>query len=221
MHMPPHSAVVRVLARADRLVGKLEALILSWGILIMAANTIANVCGRYIFHRSICFSEELNEFLIVFVTFMGLGYVTRKGIHIRISVVYDLLPQRFRKAMMIIISATTAVMMGTLAWYAFEYVQKVAIRGRVTPALQLPLYLTYIWVIIGLFLAALQYFLTALRNLDFEDERVFISYTETESYDDLKLLTEAGLDREEAGAEQAGAEQASSEDSKSKTETKS
>lgn len=221
MHMPPHSAVVRVLARADRLVGKLEALILSWGILIMAANTIANVCGRYIFHRSICFSEELNEFLIVFVTFMGLGYVTRKGIHIRISVVYDLLPQRFRKAMMIIISATTAVMMGILAWYAFEYVQKVAIRGRVTPALQLPLYLTYIWVIIGLFLAALQYFLTALRNLDFEDERVFISYTETESYDDLKLLTEAGLDREEAGAEQAGAEQASSEDSKSKTETKS
>ena len=215
MNMPSSSAIVRTLARADMVVGKLEALILSWGILIMAVNTIANVCGRYIFHRSIYFSEELNEFLIVFVTFMGLGYATRKGIHIRISVVYDLLPQRFRKAMMIIISATTAVMMGILAWYAFEYVQKVAIRGRVTPALQLPLYLTYIWVIIGLFLAALQYFLTALRNLDFEDERVFISYTETESYDDLKLLAEAGLDVEGAGADPTRDEK------KSNTETKS
>ena len=91
------------------------------------------------FNQSIYFSEELNEFLIVIVTFMGLGYATRKGIHIRMSAIYDALPIKIRKGLMVVIAATTAVVMGVLAWYAFEYVQKVASRGRITPALQLPL----------------------------------------------------------------------------------
>ena len=167
----------------------------------MAANTIANVLGRYVFQQSIYFSEELNEFLIVIVTFMGLGYATRKGIHIRMSAIYDVLPKRIRKFLMIIITATTAVMMAVLAWYALEYVQKVAARGRVTPALQIPLYLTYIWVIVGLALASLQYLLTAIRNLDFSDEDVYVSYVEIDSYEDP--MTASALERAGAGEEES------------------
>jgi len=177
---------IRCLGYADKIIGRTEAFILSWGILLMAGNTIANVLGRYVFHRSIYFSEELNEFLIIIVTFMGLGYATRKGIHIRISVIYDMLPMRFRKILMIIIAASTSVMMAVLAYYAFEYVVRVAVRGRVTPALQLPLYLSYIWVIVGFVLASIQYLLTGLRNLNFSEKAVFISYAEIESYEDVQ-----------------------------------
>ena len=172
------------LGRIDVVIGKVEAFILSWGIILMAINTIANVLGRYVFHQSIYFSEELNEFLIVIVTFMGLGYATRKGIHIRMSAIYDALPQKLRKTLMIIITATTAVMMAVLAWYALEYVQKVAARGRITPALQVPLYLTYVWVVAGLALTALQYLLTAIRNLDFTEDEIYVSYVEVDSYED-------------------------------------
>ena len=173
-----------LLGRIDVVIGKVEAFILSWGIILMAINTIANVLGRYVFHQSIYFSEELNEFLIVIVTFMGLGYATRKGIHIRMSAIYDALPQKLRKTLMIIITATTAVMMAILAWYALEYVQKVASRGRITPALQVPLYLTYVWVVAGLALTALQYLLTAIRNLDFTEDEIYVSYVEVDSYED-------------------------------------
>ncbi len=172
------------LGKIDVVVGKVEAFILSWGIILMAINTIANVFGRYVFHQSIYFSEELNEFLIVIVTFMGLGYATRKGIHIRMSAIYDALPQKLRKTLMIIITATTAVMMAILAWYALEYVQKVAARGRITPALQVPLYLTYVWVVAGLVLTSLQYLLTAIRNLDFTEDEIYVSYVEVDSYED-------------------------------------
>ncbi len=181
----------RGLARLDAFIGAIEVQILSWGIIIMAANTIANVFGRYVFSQSIYFSEELNEFLMVIVTFMGLGYATRKGIHIRMSALYDTLPPRAKKAMMIVIALTTAVMMAVLAWYALEYVQKVARRERVTPALQVPLYLTYIWVIVGLAVTSVQYLLTAIRNFDFSDEDVYVSYSEIDSYDDP--ATEAAL----------------------------
>ncbi len=172
------------LGKIDTVIGRVEVCILGWGIILMAVNTIANVFGRYVFNQSIYFSEELNEFLIVIVTFMGLGYATRKGIHIRMSAIYDALPIKLRKALMVVIAATTAAVMAVLALYALEYVQKVASRGRITPALQLPMYLTYVWVVIGLALASFQYLLTAIRNLNFAEEEVYVSYLEVDSYED-------------------------------------
>ncbi|WP_170431938.1 TRAP transporter small permease [Ruegeria arenilitoris] len=187
------------LGKIDAVIGRVEVWILGWGITLMALNTIANVFGRYVFSQSIYFSEELNEFLIVIVTFMGLGYATRKGIHIRMSAIYDALPIKMRKALMVVIATTTAVVMAVLAWYALEYVQKVAARGRITPALQLPLYLTYVWVVVGLALAAFQYLLTAIRNLNFAEEEVYVSYLEVDSYEDPE--TAAAIKKYEDSAE--------------------
>ena len=180
----PEAVPFGFLGKIDAAIGRVEIWILSWGVILMAVNTIANVFGRYVFNQSIYFSEELNEFLIIIVTFMGLGYATRKGIHIRMSAIYDALPPKVRKGLMVVIAATTSVMMAILAWYAFEYVQKVASRGRITPALQLPLYLTYIWVVVGLVMASFQYLLTALRNLNFAEEEIYVSYLEVDSYED-------------------------------------
>lgn len=164
-----------------------EAFILSSGVLIMAVNTIANVFGRYVFNQSIYFTEELNEFLIVIITFMGLSYATRKGRHIRMSAVYDMLPDLSKKILMICISVLTAIMMFILAWYAFEYVAKIARRGRVTPALQIPLYITYIWVVAGFALTGIQYLLAAIKNLNFDQPEVYISYTTIDEYEDPEL----------------------------------
>ncbi|WP_170362654.1 TRAP transporter small permease [Ruegeria arenilitoris] len=187
------------LGKIDAVIGRIEVWILGWGIILMAVNTIANVFGRYVFNQSIYFSEELNEFLIVIVTFMGLGYATRKGIHIRMSAIYDALPIKLRKGLMVVIAATTALVMAVLAWYALEYVQKVASRGRITPALQLPLYLTYVWVVIGLTLTSFQYLLTAIRNLNFAEEEVYVSYLEVDSYEDPE--TAAAIQRYEESTE--------------------
>jgi len=153
----------------------------------MAINTIANVFGRYLFSQSIYFTEELNEFLIVIITFMGLGYVTRKGRHIRMSAFYDMLPARSKKLLMILIAAVTAVAMFILTWYAFEYVAKIARRGRVTPSLQIPLYLTYVWVVAGFAVTGIQYLLTVVKNLNLADSDVYISYTTVDQYEDPEI----------------------------------
>jgi len=177
----------RLLSRLDHWTGNIEMFILGWGIIIMAVNTIANVFGRYVFSQSIYFTEELNEFLIIIITFMGLGYVTRKGRHIRMSAFYDMLPARPKKILMIAIASLTAVAMFILAWYAAEYVAKIARRGRVTPALQAPLYLTYIWVVFGFALTGIQYLLTAIKNLQLSDPDVYISYSTVDQYEDPEI----------------------------------
>lgn len=176
----------RALLRLDSTLGGFEAAVIAASMLIMALNTMANVIGRYVFSQSLYFSEELNEILMVTVTFVGLGYVTRKGRHIRMSALYDLVPETQRRWLMAFIALTTAAAMFLLAWQAWEYVAKVAGRGRMTPAMQLPLWVTYVSVVIGLALTGVQYLLTAWANIRRSD-KVWISYSETDEYEDPEL----------------------------------
>jgi C4-dicarboxylate transporter DctQ subunit len=175
---------MRILATIDNGIARFEAFVLALGVILMAANSIANVIGRFVLAQSIYFSEELNQFLIVLVTFVGIGYAARKGRHIRMSALYDQLGDRGRKVLMIVIAAVTALVMFALAWFSYEYVARLAKLGKVTPALQVPLYLTYLWVPIGFVITGVQYLLTVIRNLRSED--VWISYEHIDSYEEVE-----------------------------------
>jgi len=175
---------MRALAAVDRGIAYFEAFVLAAGILLMAANSIANVIGRFVFAQSIYFSPELNQFLIVLITFIGLSYAARKGRHIRMSAVYDQLSDRGRKTLMIIIAAFTAVVMFVLAYYSYVYVSRLVSLGKVTPSLQIPLWITYVWVPIGFVITGIQYVLTVVQNLRHPD--VYISYEQIDSYEEVE-----------------------------------
>ncbi len=176
------ASLIRGLWFLDEGLRRIEAVILSTGILLMAVNAVANVIGRTLLGSSIYFAEELNQFLIVLVTFVGLGYAARHGRHIRMSALYDQLGHRFRKALMIGIAGVTAVIMFLLAFYAVSYIDRVATIGKVTPSLRVPVYLTYLWVPLGFAITGIQYTLTVVRNLQAED--IYLSFSHVDTYDE-------------------------------------
>ena len=57
------SSLPGFLGTVDSLISRFESFALAAGVLLMAANTIANVVGRFIFQHSIFFTEELNRLL--------------------------------------------------------------------------------------------------------------------------------------------------------------
>lgn len=177
----------RVITKVDHVLNYLEKTVLICGILLLAINSVANAVGRYFFSSSIYFSEELNSMIMIAVTFFGLGYVTRQGRHIRMSAVYDILGKRAQKIMMIIICSITCVIMFLLAYYSYGYVLKTFHRGRVFPSLSVPVYLVYISIVIGFATTGLQYLFAVIRNLDFSDERVYLSYTAEDVYEDIEF----------------------------------
>ncbi len=187
MHKNKMSPVNHALIGLDRLLGKVEGTVVGLAILALAAFAFANVFGRFVFSESIYFVEELNEFLMVLITFLGLGYVTRNGRHIRMTAIYDQLPPVAKKVLMIVIALVTAGIMFALAYFAFEYVAKTASRGRLTPALKVPLYLSYVPVVLGFVITGIQYLLTAWRNLDFADPDVYVSYSKRDEYEAVEL----------------------------------
>ena len=88
----------------DRLVSKLEGVMLALGVILMTVNTIAAVISRFVFNSAITFTDELNVTFIVLVTYAGLGYAARNGRHIRMSAIYDALPEKMRKVLMVLMT---------------------------------------------------------------------------------------------------------------------
>lgn len=165
-HPPPspNHPLLRALTALDRGTGYVEAAILSGSVLAMAALNIANVIGRN-FGYSLPFTAEINRLLIILITFMGIGYGARQARHIRMSALSEQLRGLPAKLLQVAVQLGTAALLLLLAWFALGYVQRTQAIGAVTPSLQIPLYLIYLTVPVGLFLGAIQYALAAVRNV--------------------------------------------------------
>ena len=176
------SGLPGVLGVIDVAIARVEAVLLAVGVLLMAVNTMANVVGRFVFGQSLFFSEEVNRALIILITFAGISYAARHGRHIRMSAFFDALAPPLRKLLMIVIAVVTSAAMFLLAWYSLDYVLAQAGRGRLLPALQVPVWWIIVWAPLGFFLTGLQYGLTAIKNIIHKD--IWLSTSTLEGYDD-------------------------------------
>lgn len=179
------SSLPGILGTIDSLISRIESSMLALGVLLMATNTIANVIGRFVFQSSLFFSEELNRILIILITFAGISYAARQGRHIRMSAIYDAMPPRVRKVMMIVIAFVTCVFMFGLCYFAAAYIGTQASRGRLLPSLQIPVWWTLVWVPVGFFMTGMQYLLTAIKNLTEKD--IYLSTNVLEGYDNDEI----------------------------------
>jgi TRAP-type C4-dicarboxylate transport system permease small subunit len=168
-------------ARVSKVVTKIEEACLAWGILGIAALTIANVVGRTLFGTSLASAEELSQFLMVFVTFLGLGYAAGKGRHIRMTAIYDALPLKLKKAVRLFITGSTAILLFYLAYLGLRYsFGTVRDLGSLSPALQVPLWLIYLAAPTGFVLAGIQYVLAFIQNV--RSEEVYLSFEQLDEY---------------------------------------
>lgn len=157
----------------DSIIAKIEVFMMATGVILMAVNTIANVISRFVFNHSIIFAEELNSIFILLVTFAGIGYAARHGRHIRMSAIYDHMPDKARKVLMTIITGVTGVCMLFLSWYSVEYILSIQSKGRIMPALGVPVYAVYLWVPVGFFVTGTQYVLAMLKNI--REKEIYLS----------------------------------------------
>jgi len=161
------------------LIRRIEAAVLATAMLGIAATTIANVVARNLLDHNLAAAEEVNRFLIVLVCFVGIGYAAGHGRHIRMTAIYDQLPERGRKVVMVLIDALTALLLYALAWFAWRYTR---IVDNVSPVLGVPLRLVYLVAPLGLFLGGTQYLMTLWRNLT--TAGVWLAYDHLDEHDE-------------------------------------
>lgn len=159
-----------ILKKFDQVLSKLEAFILSFGIIAMSLLLIGNVIMRAGFNNSWSFAEEIGQFMVVVVTFAGISYATRKGKHIRMTAIYDMSSFKVKKILTIIVSGVTMVVMFYFAYLGLRYTLMVASRGRVTPALEWSRYIIVMFFPIGFFMGGVQNLVNLVLNIVHKDE---------------------------------------------------
>jgi C4-dicarboxylate transporter DctQ subunit len=156
------------LRRFNRAVGKVinavEVSILVFCVAALGVLLITEVVARTFF-QSIYFAEEISMFLVMLTTFAGVSYGVRKARHIRMGAFLDMMPPKMEKTFIIIISLISAVVMGIMAYFSFEYLMNAMSRGHMSPALRVPKWIFYVIVPVGFGLASIQYIRTIIKNI--------------------------------------------------------
>lgn len=143
---------------------KAEEGILSASILGIAGLTIANVFARSVLGSSLAVAEEVSQFLIIAVTFVGLSYAASLGRHIRMTAITDQLPIHRQRILAVVVHCGTAILMFVLCGYACRYVFAVYQLGGVYPVTRVPFFIVYLVAPIGFALAGIQYSLAVFSS---------------------------------------------------------
>lgn len=167
---------------------RIEEFIVGYGTIGLAVLIIANVIGRNVFGYSLYFVDEVNTFLIIFITFVGASYAARNARHIRMSAISDMAPKKYEKAMVYIMTLGTFIFMGWTTIISTRYIIGLMESGRQSSLLQVPLWWIWIIVPIGLALTTLHYLMAFIKNIT--EEEVWMSYDEKSEYGDVDELIE-------------------------------
>ena len=156
---------MKYLLKLNRVIVRIEQVILAGSIIAMSVILVLNVIGRFAFHKGIASAEELGTDLIVFVTFIGLSYCATTGKHINMLAIFDMLPAKMQKGTALLISGVTAATMGVLTVIGFQYVSIMQQIGKVSVNLHIPTWIIILIVTMGFLFACVQYALVFLQNL--------------------------------------------------------
>ena len=183
---------MKKLERVNGLCERVEKFIVSWGTITMAVVSIINVLSRNIFHVSFSWVEEISQFSVVLVTFVGTAYAARMGLHIRMTALSDIMGYRGRKFLVLLTSLGTTVFLCLMMGYGILYVKGLYVMNKYTLGLQIPVYVVMLWVPVGFFLAAVQYLAIFWKNLTHKG--IFIAPSVAESgVEDGRTLSEGVL----------------------------
>ena len=119
--------------------------------------TFIGVLARYIFNRPIYWGEEFQLLCIVIIVFFGAGAGFRKGSHVAIDFIVDLLPWKVQRVIVIIMYAVSMVVMVYFFVQSSVFVRQMFITQRITNIIRIPFYVIYSAFPIGCLLIIVNY----------------------------------------------------------------
>ncbi|MBP1849643.1 TRAP transporter small permease [Rhizobium halophytocola] len=140
--------------------------------LAMTLLGFVNVVVRYATNYSLASSEEIltNGFLLL--TIFGAAIAARKGDHLAVTLVYEMMPGAGRRVMLIVASLLSIFLLVASAWFTWQLVENQIASGIKSYALQIPAWYYSIGLPFGFLLVALRYVQHAFdtwRALSLED----------------------------------------------------
>ncbi|MDO5656791.1 MAG: TRAP transporter small permease [Paracoccus sp. (in: a-proteobacteria)] len=134
-----------------------EKLICAVIFLGMTLLGFANVAVRYLTNYSLASTEELltNGFLVL--TVFGAAIAARRGEHLAVTLLANLLPRRARQAVLVLAVLLSALLLGMSAWFSFQSALNLYKSGMRSYALGFPAWYYQAAVPFGFALVLIRY----------------------------------------------------------------
>jgi TRAP-type C4-dicarboxylate transport system permease small subunit len=121
----------------------------------MTIAIFLQVIFRYIINFPLAWSEELARFLFIWMTFVG-GYVAaRRGQHIGVELVQNMLPTIAKKTLQLLSNLISTAFFALVAYYCVSLWDKLS--AQLAPATMLPMSYVYLGMILGCIFMAICY----------------------------------------------------------------
>ena len=128
---------------------------LAYAFIAAVALNFTNVVGRYGFGTTLLSADELQIFIMVFMTFLGAAVVAWRNQHLRMDVLVNALPSPVRRLIRIAELAVIVILAGFVLWTSTYYAKQMFDIGRVSDMAQVPMWIPHGVVAAGFGLMAL------------------------------------------------------------------
>jgi TRAP-type C4-dicarboxylate transport system permease small subunit len=137
------------------------------GILLVVAvfSVVFQVIARYFFGLSIIWINEVNEYILLYVPFLGAAWLLRHNGHVTVDLLVRVLPPRIKKASNILVAALGIIISAVLVWYGTSVTMEAYARGTVsTTSTQLPLVYLLVVIPVGSLLLLFEFIRKAFNS---------------------------------------------------------
>lgn len=147
---------------------------------VMATLVFTNVITRYIFNFSIIWAEEISQYLMVWIAYLGAGLAIRQGRHVAIEMFQDRLRAPLGRALRAAIAGMILVFLAVLTVLGFQFAAFAWVQE--TPVLNISMGIPYLAVPIGamLFVLHLLFVFRGYVQRQFEPVHALDEFIETE-----------------------------------------
>jgi TRAP-type C4-dicarboxylate transport system permease small subunit len=126
---------------------------------------VGDVAGRYSFSSPIPGTMEIGEIVLAFVVFLGWAAVLANNQHIRVLILVDRLPPRWRFWMEMFALLVGLAVMFPVAWYGFSFAMDSYVSKEIGFTYSIPRYPGKAAFFVGSTLFAIQFMIMFLRFL--------------------------------------------------------
>lgn len=133
----------RALATGADLCVRVVFAVLAVLLLAVLCLSLVNVAGRYLLGRSVLWSDEVNVYAMIGLTWLGAAAGMWRRAEIRIDILADGLPAGPRRWLAFGTDLTSAGVCGYAAWLSVGYVLRLHRIGMVSDMAGLPLWIVH------------------------------------------------------------------------------
>jgi TRAP-type C4-dicarboxylate transport system permease small subunit len=122
---------------------QLEENLLFFALVFSVFLIFVQVIMRYVFGRSLSWSEELARYLFIWYTWIGTSLAVRKRRHIRIEILTDFLKEKAKLRLELLVLLVWAGFSAFLAFKGLQVGKFLYTSNQTSPALEIPMFFAY------------------------------------------------------------------------------